>query len=417
MTSTTSSEYPTQSQGAQPQLMGLAVLMSQAYAGVDLRPLGIKLAERANNHPTDANALMDLSTIMQLTFSPDIALELQAQALELSRHYRLPATEIETLRVLALMAPGELMANAPLEFLLQDSGIALEMYYLSHELPVPTELPEHDVLYVAINESDVNHPLLKQAESVIQLSNKPVLNTPDRIARLSRQEACELLKEVPGMVMPSAQRVDRETLLNISSGNESVDPIVQGCDFPVIVRPVDSHAGHGLCKVDDVNAIGDYLKVQEENEFYLSPFIDYSDSDGYFRKYRVVLIDGKPFACHMAISTQWMVHYLNAYMTDSADKRAEEARFMETFDEEFAKRHAQALQGIVERVGLDYLIIDCAETRNRELLVFEIDSGAVVHDMDSATVFPYKKPQMRKLFTAFREMLAKAAHLNPSTHE
>ena len=149
-------------------------------------------------------------------------------------------------------------------------------------------------------------------------------------------------------------------------------------------------------------------------EFYVARFIDYRAADGLFRKYRIVIIDGQPYACHMALSTKWMVHYLNAGMADSADKRAEEARWMERFDQEFAPRHHQALRGIAERVGLDYLVIDCAETAGGELLLFEVDSGAVVHAMDPVEVFPYKPSQMHRIFTAFRALLLKAKRCDSS---
>jgi hypothetical protein len=60
-------------------------------------------------------------------------------------------------------------------------------------------------------------------------------------------------------------------------------------------------------------------------------------------------------------------------------------------------------------MGLDYLGIDCAETPDGRLLVFEVDNAMVVHDMDPVEVFPYKPPQMRKIFAEFRAMLARAA--------
>ena len=34
----------------------------------------------------------------------------------------------------------------------------------------------------------------------------------------------------------------------------------------------------------------------------------------------------------------------------------------------------------------------------------------IVHSMDPADLFPYKQPQMEKVFGAFQEMLKKAAH-------
>jgi hypothetical protein len=107
----------------------------------------------------------------------------------------------------------------------------------------------------------------------------------------------------------------------------------------------------------------------------------------------------------MAIADHWDIWYLNAGMPQNASKRLEEETFMRTFDVGFARRHAAALSGVAERIGLDYFIVDCAETKNGSLLVFEADNTAIVHDMDPADVFPYKPPQMRKIFDAFVAMI------------
>ena len=104
-----------------------------------------------------------------------------------------------------------------------------------------------------------------------------------------------------------------------------------------------------------------------------------------------------------------MVHYLNAGMTESADKRAEEAYAMATFDTGFARRHAAAFDALHERLGFDYYSIDCAETRDGRLLVFEADTAAIIHMMYPPDLFPYKQPQMRKVFAAFEAMLRRFA--------
>jgi hypothetical protein len=104
-----------------------------------------------------------------------------------------------------------------------------------------------------------------------------------------------------------------------------------------------------------------------------------------------------------------MIHYLNAGMTESAEKRAEEANFMATFDDEFAARHRIALESIAERAGLEYLPIDCSETSDGKLLVFESGTNMIVHSMDSPELFPYKPPQMQKVFAAFEAMLHRVA--------
>ena len=56
-----------------------------------------------------------------------------------------------------------------------------------------------------------------------------------------------------------------------------------------------------------------------------------------------------------------------------------------------------------------------AETRDGRLLVFEADTAAIIHLMDPPDLFPYKPPQMRKVFAAFEAMLRQHAGL-PVAH-
>jgi hypothetical protein len=198
-------------------------------------------------------------------------------------------------------------------------------------------------------------------------------------------------------------------LSELSHSSLTPGDIAAGVVFPFIVRPRGSHAGVGLAKIDDRVAMERYLGERAEQEFFISRFVDYSDSDGLFRKYRIVFIDSRPYACHMAIAGRWDIWYLNAAMSASASKRVEEETFMRTFDVDFARRHKTALTGIAERIGLDYFTIDCAENEDGELLIFEADNTAVVHNMDPPGVFPYKPPQMRKIFDAFAAMLCRRA--------
>ena len=392
---------------------GLAVLMTMAFQGVDLTPLGRILLERAENTPgpSSANALMDVATILHIKGDHELARRMQECALELRQLYRLPAKENPVVRVLAFYAQGDLNSNTPLEFLVEQSDIELNILYLTDEVPSLDSLPPHDVLFVAIGESERNRMLLRRLESIIPAWPRPVLNLPDRIMCLARDTASQLLRSARGLVMPVSAKAGSPILNDIARRERNISMIDEALAFPVIVRPVGSHAGMGLVKVETPEALLEYLEKKPQGEFYISRFIDYSSEDGLFRKYRVVLIDGRPYAAHMAISQEWMVHYLNAGMAESAQKRAEEARFMEHFDEDFGFRHQAALQGIVDLSGLDYVVIDCAETQDGKLLLFEADSSAVVHAMDPADIFPYKRRQMQKVFAAFRAMLVKRSKL------
>jgi glutathione synthase/RimK-type ligase-like ATP-grasp enzyme len=397
--------------------IGPAALMKMAYAGTNLTPLGEELLALACSDPTasSADALLDLSTILQLKSNREIALSVQNEALKLKQIYHLPAPRGSAgIHLLALMTSGDLMANTPLDFLLEDSDIALDILYVGSHLPIPDTLPDHDVLFVAISESDETRPLLEQLGAALEHWPKPVLNQADRIAWLSRDRAYTLLSELPGVVMPATVRLTRSLLENICNNTVLVQSYLSDAKFPLIVRPVGSHAGHGLEKIERPADLLNYLQTLQEDAFYISRFIDYSSPDGLFRKYRVVLIEGKPYAVHMGISVHWMIHYMNAGMDESTDKRAEEAYFMAEFDTAFAKRHATALQAIHQQLQLDYLILDCAETQDGKLLLFEVDNSAVVHTMDPLDLYPYKQPQMRKVFDAFRTLLVHAIAQNPA---
>jgi glutathione synthase/RimK-type ligase-like ATP-grasp enzyme len=217
-----------------------------------------------------------------------------------------------------------------------------------------------------------------------------------------------MLQGQPGIIIPNTVRVGRSLLEQVGAGRLDVQGVLGDGAFPIIARPVDSHAGQGLARLEDAVAVMDYLHGMAQEEFYIARFVDYRSADGLFRKYRIVLIEGAPYACHMAISDNWVIHYLNAGMAVNPSKRAEEAHFMAEFDSGFALRHAVALAAIHARTGLDYVGMDCAESADGSLLVFEVDSNMLIHAMDPPEVFPYKQAQMRKVFAAFRAMLGNA---------
>lgn len=391
-------------------LIGVAALMGCAFRRDDLRPVGDALLARAQAHPDDANAWLDASFVLQLIGRRELGLEVQRQALAVNTLYDLPApAQPVTLKVLVMMGPGDFMANTPIEFLLEPSDIAAQMQYLTLDLPLPEQVPDHDVLFVALAQSDANAPLLQDVTQMLAGWPRPIVNHPAAIAHLSRDGAYAKLAGTVDTLMPRTVRVARADALALATGAVDVAAVLPGAAFPLIVRPLDSHAGNDLLQVADAAALAAYLAGQKSSEYYLAPFIDYSGRDGQFRKYRIVLIDGVAFICHLAISSHWMVHYLNAGMDDDAAKRDEEAREMAAFDTGFALRHAAALADIDARIGLPYLGIDCAETRDGRLLIFEVDNAMVVHAMDDAGKYPYKGPAMEKVFKAFAGMLHRAA--------
>jgi glutathione synthase/RimK-type ligase-like ATP-grasp enzyme len=210
---------------------------------------------------------------------------------------------------------------------------------------------------------------------------------------------------VPGLYIPPTVRAAAGDLKALAEGRRALEELLPGEAFPLLLRPMDSHGGKGLARIAGSDELAEYLNRVHSEAFFLSPFIDYRGPDGLHRKMRIAFIDGTPYACHMAVAEHWMLHYLNAGMDGDPSKREEEARHFATFDTDFAVRHAAAMKGLCERAGLEYFAIDCAETRDGGLLIFEADTAMIVHDMDPPALYPYKGPQMQRVFQAFRAML------------
>jgi hypothetical protein len=392
--------------------IGFATLTQMAFEGVDLRPLWQELMDKVATGTADAGHGIDLSLLTQLLGDKPNGLAIQDEVLAQHRLFRSPCdTQPPRLRVLALAAAIDMGGNTPIDFLLEDSGIELTTLYVVDGTELPSPLPEHDVAIVVASDSGECRAALAQIDAVAPRWPRPLLNPPARIGNLDRDKLYRLLHDIAGIDIPATVGVARAQLREVAEGRASLASVAEGTDFPVIVRPRGSHAGVGLARLEDAAGLGAYLAdpARGEPEFFISRFVDYSSADGQFRKYRIVFVDGRVFACHMAISEQWKIWYLNAGMSFSESKRGEEAGFLTHFDEGFGARHRAALDGMAERVALDYFTADVAETKDGRLLIFEADNTAVVHNMDSAELFPYKPPQMGAIFRAFAAMLTQRA--------
>jgi glutathione synthase/RimK-type ligase-like ATP-grasp enzyme len=385
---------------------GMAKLAKAAFDGRDLHPLWAALVTKLLDGRAEPGEGLDVALMAQLFGDKPAGLAIQQEVLRSHRLFRTPCgSETPRLRVLALAAATDMGSNTPVEFLLEDSAIELMMLYVIPEAELPSPLPDHDVAIVIASDSEDCQHVLRLIDEVAARWPRPLLNPPRLILNLDRDKLYRLLAGVEGLVIPATIPAARPALIEVAEERAWLATIAPGLVFPIIIRPRGSHAGVGLAKVDDAIELSLYLDEREEQEFFVAGFVDYASEDRLFRKYRVVFVDGEPYACHMAIADRWDIWYLNARMAASESKRREEATFMQTFDIGFGRRHRTALAAIAAHVGLDYFIIDCAETRDGALLVFEADNTAVVHNMDPADIFPYKGPQMERVFAAFAAML------------
>ena len=397
------------------RLIGMGALVGLAYRQGDIGGVWNRLLLRYAENPADAAALLDMSVILQTTGHRDKGLDIQRYALGLSRLFQRVHGRGDGLKVLVFMAEGDFMANTPVDFLMEGSNATLWIVYVDGETPELPDLPEHDVAFVAIGESEAAIPALENLNRLLRGWRGPIVNgDPKRILALTRDRVAAMFADEGSIAAPPTVRLDRAALEKLARGESGLPASLPEARFPITVRPFGSHAGEGLEKIDGAEDLAAYLESRSEQRFYIAPFIDYAGPDGLYRKQRVAIVDGHPYPGHWATSRHWMVHYLNSGMLENEAWRAEEAAWMQNFETDFAVRHAAAFEALTDKLGLDYVVIDCAETRDGRLLLFEAHVAMILHAMDPADIFPYKAPAMQRLFAAFQAALQRRCRPAPA---
>jgi glutathione synthase/RimK-type ligase-like ATP-grasp enzyme len=306
-----------------------------------------------------------------------------------SRHSAAPRRHI-----LVLAVPGDFQANLPLGALLGATDTELHTLWLSDPEAVlrdplsalPERLPQFDCVFIAIAEGSHHDRALAAADRLAAVLNVPVVNNGARIAAVSRSGAARLLQNLPDTVVPAQTLIGRSALARVADGFSA-----DACPaFPMIVRPMASHAGKDLVRLNDAKSVRTYLDGVADELFYAAPFVDYRSADGLWRKYRVIFVHGRPLPYHLAIHNDWAIWYYNARMDLDPWKRLEEARFVQDIAAALPARALAALRVIGERVGLDYFGLDCGVLADGTLVVFEIETGMIVHDWDPPELYPYK---------------------------
>jgi glutathione synthase/RimK-type ligase-like ATP-grasp enzyme len=300
----------------------------------------------------------------------------------------------EERRVLALLGPGDWQANVPIDFLVDRTTTLHKLYVVSSEQIAKAQIPEADVVFVAVGESDEAQHTLALVSELLPRIGLPYINDPHKIAATNRLAVAQALAPIANVHAPRAVRVSHADLQNGTPFG-----------FPIVVRPVGSQAGRDLARVENERELNTYLESVASDAFYVMPFVDFRSADGYFRKYRIIVVEGTPYPYHLAISANWMIHYYNTPMYETAWMREEEAAFLADFERVFPAPLRRALRDVASAVGLEYFGIDCSIDAQGKLLVFEADPAMIVHAGDDPALFGYKKLYAHRIFDAFQRLL------------
>jgi hypothetical protein len=351
--------------------------------------------------PDHREAHLRLYELEQILGTPAAAVGHLRAALRASALVTAGAAPAAATRVLAISRIAPWSANIPLELVIDPARIVLTRLYIdgSETLEaVLAQVPPHDVLVNAIAEADAAQPALSLAARLAAALGGTIINPPGIVAGLGRAAVAARFTASTTLMAPAVERVTSAALL------------ARSVDLPLVVRPVDSQAGIDLAQVEDTAALRAYVAHTNAAVYYVAPFVDYRRADGFFRKYRVMFVDGVPFACHLAISPRWMIHYYNAPMAEHAWMRDEEAAFLGDLGRVFDGPRATALREIAAAIALDYFGIDCAIVPDGRVLLFEADAAMLVHGTDPRDLYPYKQAAFGRINAALTGFLERAAH-------
>jgi len=300
--------------------------------------------------------------------------------------------------------------NTPIEKLL-DERIFQTYVVVADFYDAKTPLPEHQLLINGIGDTDASEEALIAADTIVSMSSAPVLNLPAAVRATGRCSNAGRLRNIPGVLTPATTMFPYEVL----AAEDGPTVLAQsGFEFPLLLRAPGFHMGRHFVMVDSPSQLAAAVAQlpgagQAEAKLMAIAYLDARGADGNSRKYRVMIVDGKLYPLHLAISPNWKIHYFSADMKDRPDHRAEEQAFLADMPGVLGAKAMNGLEKLQETLGLDYGGIDFGLNRDGEILLFEANATMVVEQPNDDPRWDYRRTAVSRIHDAVRQMLLSAA--------
>ena len=265
--------------------------------------------------------------------------------------------------------------NVRLQSFLSDR--IFQRYLVTAEFYDPsTPLPAHQLVVNSIGDADLAAGALAGAERLLAQTKAPVINPPAAV-----------------LAAPDAE----------------AKLAALGFAFPLLLRSPGFHGGAHFLRVEAADDLPAALDQLPGAALMVIEYLDARSSDGKFRKYRAMMIDGRLYPLHCAVGSQWKIHYFSAEMADYPEHRAEDAAFLEDMPAMLGARAMAALGSIQAALGLDYGGIDFGLSENGDVLLFEANATMVILPPGEDSRWDYRRPAVERVCRAVHAMLAAKA--------
>lgn len=273
-------------------------------------------------------------------------------------------------------------------------------------------LADHDLIFNAIGDADSSAQSLEKAIELIKSRTsdflRPVINDPTAVLKTGRLNNARRFSLLAGVRTPSTYLLNRADLDHLGLMEER---LAQTIDFPLVVRSLGFQTGQHFEYVANFPELVKVAKNLPGEELLLMEFLNACDKKGFFRKYRVMSINGELYPLHLALSKHWKVHYFSAAMKDSPENRSEEQYFLEHMNQAIGESAYKALKQISDVMGLDYSGIDFGLSESGDVLFFEANSTMVMALPPVDKVWDYRRGAINSAKQAATQMLIKKASL------
>ena len=293
-------------------------------------------------------------------------------------------------RVLILASATE--GNIPLDHLLPERDFTRIWWFIDYAPdPGREALPPHDVVFNALGDPDAMEGVDVNVLAFLGNNGKTLLNHPASVARTRRDRLPALLAGINGLVVPRVCRI---------AGTPASAAIMRAAEEagiapPLLLRPAGAHGGTGVRRIETWEDFGS----PSAPAWYATSFHDCRRADGYTRKYRIIFVDRIPYAYHLAISRDWLVHYFSADMVGQDWKLAEEAAFLADPAGTLGAAAFAALHEAGARMDLDYCGMDFGVADGR-IVVFEANATMLVHPEREPGPLGFKNPAVSRIVVA-----------------
>ncbi len=196
----------------------------------------------------------------------------------------------------------------------------------------------------------------------------PIFNHPRAVAMTRRDLSTKLLEGIPNLIVPKCVRFKADASNSFQKTFEA-----EGFKYPVLIRPATSQTGRDLVRIDTPF---DWTKVYETQWFgkyhYMTQFVEYADSCGFYKKIRIAFVGGKIFFRSFSSGKDWLIK--------GFEKDASEGDAQKSLDG-FLNTDISILRlggRIRSLIPLDFFGADIGLSESGDFILFEVNPAMTI---------------------------------------